>query len=64
VDTFWGNFGQFISTHFGTVSIVSINEPIFLQKFKPLYPHSKYLFGIHIPSIYLVVEYGRKELGI
>ena len=31
----WGIFGQFISTHFGTVSPLSmffINQPLFLQK--------------------------------
>ena len=51
---FWGIcgiFGQFISTHFGTVSslsIFSITEPLFLQRNKPLYPHLKYFFGIGI----------------
>ena len=47
----WGIFGQFISTHFGAVSslsIFSINQPLFLQKTKPLYPNPKYLFGIRI----------------
>ena len=47
----WGIFGRFISTHFGTVSplsMFSIIQPLFLQKTKPLYPHSKYLFGIGI----------------
>ena len=47
----WGIFGQFISTHFGTVgplSMFSINQPLFLQKTKPLYPNPKYLFGIGI----------------
>jgi hypothetical protein len=42
----WGIFGQTISTHFGTVSplsIFSINQSLFLQKTKPLYPNSKYL---------------------
>jgi hypothetical protein len=49
-DKFWGIlgiFGQFISTHFGTVgplSMFSINQPLFLQKTK-LY--------IQIPNIYL-----------
>jgi hypothetical protein len=45
----WGIFGQFISTHFGIgspLSMFSINQPLFLQKTKPLYPHPKYLFGI------------------
>ena len=45
----WGIFEQSISPHFGTVSRLSmffINEQLFLQKSKPLYPHPKYLFGI------------------
>jgi hypothetical protein len=47
-DTFWGIwgiFGRFISTHFGTMSPLSmffINQPSFLQKTKPLYPNPKY----------------------
>ena len=47
----WGIFCKFISTHFGTVSPLSmffINQPLFLQKTKPLHPHPKYLFGIWI----------------
>jgi hypothetical protein len=47
----WGIFGRNISTHFGTVtslSMFSIIQPLFLQKTKPLYPHPKYLFGIEI----------------
>ena len=47
----WGIFERFISTHFGTVSplsMFSINQPIFLQKNKPLYPNPKYVFGIEI----------------
>ena len=43
--------GQFISTHFGTVSPLSMfsyNQPLFLQKNKPLYPHSRYFFAIGI----------------
>ena len=53
-DKFWGMwdiFEQFISTHFGTVSplsMFSINQQLFLQKIKHLYPHIKYLFGIGI----------------
>ena len=46
-----GIFGQFISTHFGTVSPLSmflINQPLFLQKTQPLHPNPKYLFGIGI----------------
>ena len=42
----WGILGQFISTHFGTVS--HINQPLFLQITKPVYPNPKYLFGIGI----------------
>jgi hypothetical protein len=47
----WGILGQNISTHFGTVSslsMFSIIKPSFIQKPKPLYPHPKYLFGIGI----------------
>ena len=50
-DKFWGIFGRFISIHFGTVSslsMFSINQPLVLQKTKPLYPNPKYLFGIGI----------------
>ena len=44
----WGIFGWTISTHFGTVSSLSmffIIQSLFLQKSKPLYPTPKYLFG-------------------
>jgi hypothetical protein len=47
----WGIFSQFISTHFGsvsTMSLFSINQPFSLQKTKSLYPNPKYLFGIGI----------------
>jgi hypothetical protein len=50
-DKFWGVFGifgQFISTHFGSVSTLSmfaINQQLFIQKTKPLYPNAKYFFG-------------------
>ena len=47
----WGIFSRIISTHFGTVSPLSMfstNQPLFLQKTKPLYPNPKYLFGIGI----------------
>ena len=53
-DKFWGIQGcfcQFISTHFGTVSplsMLSINQSLFLQKTKPLYSDHNYLFGIGI----------------
>ena len=53
-DTFWGIwsiFGQTISTHFGTVSplsMFSIIQPLFQQKTKPLYPNPNYFFGIEI----------------
>ena len=56
----WGIFGQFISTHFGTVNPLSmffINQLLYLQKIS---------FYIPIPNIYLGLgfEFGRKELGI
>ena len=41
----WGIFGRTISTHFGTVSplsMFSIIQSLFLQKAKLLYPHPKY----------------------
>ena len=44
-------FGQFINTHFGTVtplSMFSIDQPFFLKKTNPLYPHTKYFLGIGI----------------
>jgi hypothetical protein len=47
----FGIFGQFITTHCGAVSplpIFSTNQPLFLQKNKPLNPNPKYLFGIGI----------------
>ena len=53
-DKFWGIcciFGRFISAHFGAVSplsMFSINQPLFLQKTKLLYPNPKYLFWIGI----------------
>ena len=50
-DKIWGIFGQFISTHLGTVSplsMFSINQPLCLQKIMPLYTNPKYLFGIGI----------------
>ena len=50
-DKFWGIFGQTISTHFGTVSplsMFSIIQPLFLQKTKSLYP---------LPNIYLGFEF-------
>ena len=50
-DTLWGIWGQIISTHFGTMSLMSmfsIIQPSFLQKTKPLYPYPNYLFGIGI----------------
>jgi hypothetical protein len=40
----WGIFSQSISTNFGAVSplsMFSINQQIFLQKTKPLYPNPK-----------------------
>ena len=47
----WDILGRTISTHFGTVSplfMLSINQPLFLQKTKLLYSYTKYLFGIGI----------------
>jgi hypothetical protein len=47
----WGiNFGAFgiFSVDLSAPILVSINEPLFLQKTKLLYPHPKYLFGIGI----------------
>ena len=44
----WGIYDRTISTHFGTVSslsMFSIIQPLFLQKTKPLYPTPKYFFG-------------------
>jgi hypothetical protein len=58
----WGIFGQFISTNFGTVNLLSMfsnNQPLFLQKTNSLYPNPKYLFGIDWD-----LNLGRKELGI
>ena len=37
-DKFWGIFGRFISTHFGTVSPLSIN--LFMTSEPPKYPNS------------------------
>ena len=43
----WGIFDRFISTYFGAVdslSMFNINQSLFLQKTKPLYPNpNKYL---------------------
>jgi hypothetical protein len=47
----WGILGRFISADFGiesSLSMFSINQSLFLQKTKPLYPNPKYLFGIGI----------------
>ena len=55
----WGIFDQTISTHFGTVSplsMFSITQLLFLQKTKPLYPHPKYFLGD--------LNLGCKALGI
>jgi hypothetical protein len=57
IQNFWtwaDKLGTYILGHLGyfcTVSpfsIFSINQPLFLYKNKPLYPHPKYLFGIGI----------------
>ena len=45
----WGIFGQTISTHFGTVSplsIFSIVQTLFLQKIKPFFNDIPNLWGI------------------
>ena len=45
----WVIFSQTISTHFGTLSPLSMFsniQPLFLQKTKPLYQHHKYLFEL------------------
>ena len=66
VDKFWGildNIGLFISTHLGTVSPLStffINQQLFLQKTKPLYPLSKSQIFIWDWDLNL----GLKELSI
>ena len=47
----WGIFAQFISTHFGTVSPLSMfffNQSLFLQNTEPLYPNS----NIHLGSVF------------
>jgi hypothetical protein len=47
----WGIFSKTISTHFVTVSPLSmffIVQPLFIQKTKPLYPYSTCLIGIWI----------------
>jgi hypothetical protein len=56
-DKFWGILGQTISTHFDTVSTLSmfsIIQPLFLQKLS-LY--------IHIPNIYLGFEFGPQRIS-
>ena len=55
----WGIFGQFISTHFGTLSsLFSINQPLCLQKTKPFISKSQiFIWGWDL-------NLGRKELGI
>ena len=54
----WGIFEQFIGTHFGTVSplsMFSINQPLFLQKI---------ILYIQIPNIYLSLgfEFGPQRI--
>ena len=46
-----GYFWPIYQRHFGIVSplsMFSINQPLFLEETKPLYPNPKYLFGIGI----------------
>ena len=55
-------FGQTISTHFGSMSplsMFSIIQPLFLQKSKPLYPHASQIFIWDWD-----LNLGCKELGI
>ena len=55
---FWDIFKQFISIHFGTVSplsMFSINQPLFLQKTKPLLHTNPWDWDLNLD---------RKELGI
>ena len=57
----WGIFGRFISTHFGTVSplsMFSINQPLFLQK------NSVFISKFQIFIWDWDLNLGRKELGI
>ena len=42
----WGIFGWTISTTVSSLSMIFIIQPLFLQKTKPSYPTSKYLFRI------------------
>ena len=42
----FGAFGVFLAV--SPLSMFSINQPLFLQQTKPLYPNCKYLFGIGI----------------
>ena len=55
----WGIFGLFISTLFGTLSTMfSINQPLFLQKIKPLISKSQIFLWDWDFNL------GGKELGI
>ena len=49
----WSIFGQFIGTHFGTVSTLSmfaIIQSLLSQKTKPLYPHPKW--GVDLRGVF------------
>ena len=55
------HLNRFISTHFGTVSplsMLSINQSLFLQKTKTLYPNTQIIFWDWDLNL------GHKELGI
>ena len=58
---FWA-FGLFLADLSATIlSMFSINQQLFLQKTKPLYPNPKYLFGIGIGIgilIWAAMNYG------
>ena len=48
-DKFWADLSAPILVHnVSPLSMFSINQPLCLQKTKPLYPNPKYLFGIGI----------------
>ena len=56
-NNFWYIFGRNISPPFGcSLSIFSINQPLFLQKHKLLIPNPEHLFGIGISIRVFVVR--------
>ena len=70
----WGTFGRFISTYFGTVgslSMFSINQPLFLQKNQAFISNSQILILIWAAknlrfslcvSVVRAPDYGRRSL--